>query len=85
VQDIPPFMLADGNPVQIRTINKIGLERQGVSEPAQAALKLAFKLLFRKGLAISNALARVEAELSSLPEIQHLVAFIRASERGISK
>ncbi|HYV32628.1 MAG TPA: acyl-ACP--UDP-N-acetylglucosamine O-acyltransferase, partial [Candidatus Binatia bacterium] len=57
VQDVPPFMLADGNPAQTRTINKVGLERGGVSEDAQAALKQAYKILFREGLTMSNALA----------------------------
>ena len=85
VQDVPPFMLADGNPAETRTINKIGLERNGVSEEAQAALRQAYKILFREGLTISNALVRIEAELPALPEIQHLVQFTRASERGISK
>lgn len=85
VQDVPPFMLADGNPAETRTINKVGLERNGVSEDSQAALKQAFRLLFREGLTISNALTRMEAELKPLPEIQHLIAFTRASERGISK
>jgi UDP-N-acetylglucosamine acyltransferase len=85
VQDVPPFMLADGNPAATRTINKVGLERNGVSEQAQGALKQAYRLLFREGLTISNALARVEAELKPLPEIQELIAFCRASERGISK
>ena len=85
VQDVPPFMLADGNPAETRTINKVGLERNGISEEAQAALKQAFRLLFREGLTISNALARLEAELKPCSEIQHLIAFTRASERGISK
>lgn len=85
VQDVPPFMLADGNPTETRTVNKVGLERNGVSEEAQAALKQAYKILFREGLTISKALDRVEAELPPLPEIKHLVQFTRASERGISK
>lgn len=85
VQDVPPFMLADGNPARTRALNKVGLERNGVSAPAQAALKLAFKLLFREGLTVSNALARVQAEAAPLPEIQHLVRFVRESERGVSK
>jgi len=85
VQDVPPFMLADGNPAETRTINKVGMERNGISEEAQAALKQAYKILFREGLTISNALTRIEAELSTLPEIQHLVDFTRRSERGISK
>jgi UDP-N-acetylglucosamine acyltransferase len=85
VQDVPPYMLADGNPAETRTINKVGLERNGVSDDSQAALKQAFRILFREGLTISNALTRLEAELKPLPEIQHLIAFTRASERGISK
>lgn len=85
VQDVPPFMLADGNPAETRTINKVGLDRNGVSEEIQAALKQAYKILFREGLTISNALARIEAELAPSPELQHLVRFVRASERGISK
>lgn len=85
VQDVPPFMLADGNPAETRTINKVGLERNGVSEEAQQALRQAFKILFREGLTIPNALARIEQELPPLPEIQHLVNFVRCSERGISK
>lgn len=85
VQDVPPYMLADGNPAETRTINKVGLERNNISEAAQRALKQAFKLLFREGLSISKALERIEAELPPLPEIQHLVAFTRSSERGISK
>jgi UDP-N-acetylglucosamine acyltransferase len=85
VQDVPPFMLADGNPAETRTVNKVGLERNGVSEEAQTALKHAYRLLFREGLTITNALARIEAEVKALPEIRHLVTFTRASERGISK
>lgn len=85
VQDVPPFMLADGNPAETRTVNKVGLERNGVSEEAQAALRSAYKILFREGLTISNALVKIESDLPKLPEVLHLVQFVRSSERGISK
>ncbi len=85
VQDVPPFMLADGNPAETRTINKVGLERKNVSEEAQAALRQAYKILFREKLIISNALAKIEKNLPQVPEIIYLVNFIRGSERGISK
>ncbi|MBI1840085.1 MAG: acyl-ACP--UDP-N-acetylglucosamine O-acyltransferase, partial [Verrucomicrobia bacterium] len=85
VQDVPPFMMADGNPAETRTINKVGLERNGISAEAHAALKTAFKILFRDKLTVSNALTRIEAELPPLPEIAHLLEFVRKSERGISK
>jgi len=85
VQDIPPFMIGDGNPAETRTINKVGMERHGISEEAQAAMKAAYKILFREGLNIPNAVTRIEAELPPLPEIKHLVEFVKTSERGISK
>jgi len=85
VQDVPPFMLADGNPAQTVTINKVGLERAGIAEEVQAALRQAHKLLFRSGLSLPNALARIEAELPPYPELRHLVNFIRSSSRGISR
>jgi UDP-N-acetylglucosamine acyltransferase len=85
VQDIPPYMIGDGNPAATRTINKVGLERNGVSEAAQTALKTAYKILFREQITIPNALAKIEAELPPLPEVRRLVQFIRGSERGIGK
>lgn len=85
VQDVPPFMLADGNPAETRTINKVGLERNGVSEESQNGLRQAYKILFREGLTISNALVKIEADLSKTPEIEHLIQFVRSSQRGISK
>jgi UDP-N-acetylglucosamine acyltransferase len=85
VQDVPPFMMADGNPAETRTINKIGMERNGISEKAQSALRQAYKILFREGLTIRNAVAKVEKKLPAVEEIRHLVQFVRASERGISK
>ena len=85
VQDVAPYVIVDGNPAEARTINKVGLERNGVPEGAQAALRQAYKILFREGLTTSNALARIESELPPLPEVKHLVQFIRGSARGITK
>ena len=78
-------MIVDGNPGETRTVNKVGMERNGLSEEAQAALRQAFKLLFREGLTIPNALARIEGEFPMCPELLHLVKFVRSSDRGISK
>jgi UDP-N-acetylglucosamine acyltransferase len=84
-QDIAPYTIVEGNPAVARAINKINLERAGFSDEAQAALRNAYKIIFREDLSTANALAKVEAELPSLPEVKHLVQFIRASERGICK
>ena len=85
VQDVPPYMIVDGNPGETKGLNKVGMERNGISAEAQAALKKAYKFLFREGLTVSNALTKIEAEVPVLPEIQHLIAFTRASERGLAK
>jgi UDP-N-acetylglucosamine acyltransferase len=85
VQDVPPFMIVDGNPAGTRTINKVGMERHGISAEAQNALKQAYKILFREDLSVTNALMKIEKELPPLPEVLHLIDFVRTSERGISK
>ena len=85
VQDVPPFMMADGNPAETRTVNKTGMERNSVSDEAQSALRQAYKILFREGLTVSNAITAVEEKLPKLPEVKHLIQFVRSSERGISK
>jgi UDP-N-acetylglucosamine acyltransferase len=82
-QDVPPFMVVDGNPAETRAINKVGLDRKGIPEETQQVIKQAHRIIFRKGLLLTKALEEVEKELPPIPEIQHLVAFIRASKRGI--
>ena len=48
-------------------------------------MRQAYKILFREGLTIPNALTRIEKELPASAEMQHLIQFVRSSERGISK
>jgi UDP-N-acetylglucosamine acyltransferase len=84
-QDIPPFMLARGDPARTLTINKVGMERNGVADEAQLALKEAYKILFREGLTIPNALERIEKKWPAIAEIEYLVRFVRSSERGIAR
>lgn len=85
VQDVPPYMMADGNPATTRTVNKVGMERNGISEEAQAAMRQAFKILFREGMTIGNALTRIEQEVPRLAEVDELIQFVRTSDRGIGK
>jgi UDP-N-acetylglucosamine acyltransferase len=84
-QDVAPFMLVEGDPGRTRMINKVGLERNGVSPEAQSALKQAHRIFFREGLTTPNALARIEQEVPLLPEVQYFVQFVRTSERGVTK
>ena len=85
VKDVPPYMMADGDPLKVYGLNKIGLERHGVSAETQQALKEAYKIVFRSDLTVAKALERIEAELAPAPEIRNFVDFIRKSERVISR
>ena len=84
VQDVAPYMIVDGNPARTRTVNKVGLERNGFTSEQLSEIRKAYKILFRSGLTTTSALERIQAELSSSPEIQHLVQFVQASERGLA-
>ncbi len=85
VQDVPPFMLADGSPLKVHTTNGEGLKRRGIPEESQRLLKKAYKILYREGLSTQQSLEKIQAELELVPEIQYLLEFVRTSERGISK
>ncbi len=83
VQDVPPYMIADGNPATIRGINKVGLERRGFSEEALRALREAYKILYRMDLNTQQALAQLGELDPSNSAVQDLITFVSSSERGI--
>ncbi len=85
VQDVPPFMIADGNPAEVRTINKIGLERRGHSAADIEVARSVFKILYRDGLNRTQALERLRAH----PQVDHALVratldFISQSQRGLA-
>jgi UDP-N-acetylglucosamine acyltransferase len=84
-QDVPPFVSAVGNRVKLYGLNLVGLKRHGFSEERIGALKKAYRLLFGAHLSLKEALKKVRDELSGHPDVEQLVAFIEASERGISR
>ena len=83
-QDVPPFIKAVGNPIKLYGLNTVGLERNGFSEEVRRELKRAYRLLFRSELNLRQAVERARAELPMLPEVQDFLAFIEASQRGVS-
>jgi UDP-N-acetylglucosamine acyltransferase len=85
VQDIPPYMMADGNPAATRALNKEGLKRNEVSEESQAALKQAHRILFRENLTFTKGIDKTRTEVSASDEIEHLLTFIESSQRGIAR
>lgn len=84
-QDVPPYMLVEGNPAEARGINVIKLQRMDVSAEVQTTLKKAYKILCREGLSTRQALEKMRVELPMSPEVEYLIQFIEASQRGIIK
>src|SRR6266480_2886102 len=83
VQDVPPFMIADGNPAEIRGINLIGLERKNFPPESVKLIKEAFRLIYRSKYNTHQALESMREELPQTEEITEIVEFIEQSERGI--
>lgn len=81
-KDIPPYCINDGLN-WIRAINTVGLKRNGFSAERIRAVKEAFKVIFRSGLGLGEALDTVERELDVTEDVEKMLAFIRASKRGI--
>jgi UDP-N-acetylglucosamine acyltransferase len=82
-KDIPPFLKAVGNPVKLYGLNTIGLQRNGMDESTIRELKRAYRLFFRSDLNVTQAIERAHTELEPLPEVQELIRFVEASERGV--
>ena len=82
--DVPPFFLYSGFNVEAKGLDLVGLKRAGFKASQIAALKAAYKLLYRSGLKLEDALRRIEAEAAT-PETGHLVSFVRQSKRGICR
>ncbi len=83
VQDVPPFMIADGNPAEVRGINLVGLERHGFAVETVRLIKEAFRLIYRSKYNTRQAIDAIGKELPASQEISEIVQFIQETERGI--
>lgn len=81
VQDIPPYIMAQGHNAVPRTINSEGLKRRGFSAEQISIIKRAFKILYRQGHTVSEAVEKMN-ELQAA-ELQPLIDFVQQSARGI--
>lgn len=82
-QDIPPFVKAVGNPMELYGLNTIGLQRAGFTPEVINALKRAYRLFFNSDYNLSQAAERARTELPGIPEVEQFVAFVESSERGV--
>lgn len=84
-KDIPPYIIAGRDPITYSGINIVGLRRRGFSNETIENIHNAYRIIYQSGLNISDALKKIEEEITMSPEIEYIVSFIRNSERGIIK
>ena len=82
-KDIPPFVLQQGYNC-VTGLNTVGLRRAGLSNEAIAALREAFRILYKEGRSQNTALDRIEADLGTIPEVKEFITFIRETTLGIN-
>ena len=81
--DVPPYTLGAGSPYKMGGLNLVGLKRRSFPLKVRQSLSKAFRLVYRSGLSLDEALQRIEEELPQLPEVQEWVRFCKASKRGL--
>lgn len=84
-KDIPPYVIASGDRARLYGLNKVGLKRNGFSETTLGALKKVYRIFFRIGLTMNEAIERARAEVDQLPEVVNFIKFIQSSNRGITR
>jgi UDP-N-acetylglucosamine acyltransferase len=82
-QDIPPYVRAVGNPVELYGLNSVGLQRAGLPAESVSALKRLYRLFFNSDLNLTQALDRARSELPPLPEVERFLEFVGNSQRGM--
>src|SRR5213595_1986552 len=85
VQDVPPFLIADGNPAEIRGINLVGMERAGFPPESVKAIKEAFRIIYRSKYNTAQAIEAIRKELAPSEAVEQIVDFIEKSQRGITR
>lgn len=88
-KDVPPFLVVDGNPLQVRGVNLVGLRRRDFSAERQTAVREMHKLLYRQGKTLDEAIAGIEALTATHPEaageVAAMLGFLRSSTVGIAR
>jgi UDP-N-acetylglucosamine acyltransferase len=83
--DVAPYCTASGSRAELAGLNTVGMQRAGFTEEQIGRVKQAYKVVFRSNLQLAEAIAQLDAELGSHPEIAHFVAFLRGSQRGLTR
>ncbi|PCI20214.1 MAG: acyl-[acyl-carrier-protein]--UDP-N-acetylglucosamine O-acyltransferase [Piscirickettsiaceae bacterium] len=82
-KDVPPYVMVGGRPTQPHGINIVGLERKGFSKGSILEIKRAYKLLYKSGLKLTEAVDQLEVKARDISELQRMVTFLKGSNRSI--
>jgi UDP-N-acetylglucosamine acyltransferase len=82
-KDVPPYILAMGEPLRYAGLNLVGLKRRGFTSELLRVLKKVYSILYRSNLTVEQACKRIKAEVEQSAEVQHILSFIEGSERGL--
>jgi len=85
VKDVPPYVIASGDRATLHGLNSVGLKRHGFSKDTLLSLKKTYRIIFRIGLTMNEAIERVRAEVEQIPEVLGFIDFIKSSQRGITR
>jgi UDP-N-acetylglucosamine acyltransferase len=85
VKDIVPYVLAQGDRATLHGLNTVGLKRQGFTPETIKQLKKTYRIIFRIGLTLNEAIERVAADVDPIPEVNAFIDFIKSSERGLTR
>jgi UDP-N-acetylglucosamine acyltransferase len=83
--DVPPYCTVAGPRAELAGLNTVGLQRAGLSDEQLGRIKQAYKVVFRSNLGLAEAVAQLDADLGAHPEVAHFVAFLRSSQRGVTR
>jgi len=84
-KDVPPFILAMGEPLQYGGVNHVGLSRKGFGADVLLEIKRAYRFIYRSNLTRKEAVEKIRQELKPLPELEAIIGFLEKSERGLIK
>ena len=85
IHDIVPFTIVEGSPAAACGLNSVGISRSGISIESRKKIKQAYRLLYRSGLRLEDAIRAIEEQVESCEEVEHMLEFLRKADRGICR
>jgi UDP-N-acetylglucosamine acyltransferase len=83
VQDVPPYILATGEPLKFAGVNNVGLRRRGFSAESRMNIKQAYKKIFYSDMNTSNAIKAIKSDIKQTDEVEKIIKFVENSDRGL--